>query len=377
MKYLMILVLSGTLLFCYSCEEKREASTPAITTVVYEAGQEGYSHYRIPSLLKNDRYLFAFAEARKNSVSDHGDISIVLRRSSDLGKTWGPLIRVVEVAGESMQNPAPVYVEEENKLVLLFTKRTVGADTEKMIREGSSKGYVGVYAMESFDEGESWSEIAEITSSVKRDNWRWYALGPGGIIQLKYHAEHKGRIIIPANHSVDLGSDNDFLGAHAIFSDNGAKSWQVGAVDSEGQSTINPNETTVVELKDGRLYFNTRNHSFRDTIAHRAIAFSQDAGLTFESPFSHETQLMTPIVHASLTRNERALFFFAPHDEKDRKDLSMWRSEDEGESWVYDRLIYEGSAAYSSACLLSERTIGLLLEVDDYGKILFRTIPVK
>jgi sialidase-1 len=246
-----------------------------------------------------------------------------------------------------------------------------------MIRDGTSEGYIGVYQVESLDDGLSWSEVREITPSVKKAHWRWYTVGPAGAIRLRYNDRFPGRIIVPANHSVDAGSDNDYLGAHVIYSDDEGASWKVGAVDSEGQSTVNPNETTVVELKDGTLYFNTRNHSSTDTIANRAITYSRDGGLHFTAPFAHEPQLTTPVVHASLTRNRNTLFFFAPFDRKDRIDLSMWKSKDEGRSWTYDRLIYKGASAYSSVCLMAENMLGLLLEADGYDKILYNRIMVK
>ncbi|MCB0629137.1 MAG: sialidase family protein [Saprospiraceae bacterium] len=363
--------------FVLACKAIPSSEPETLIQTVYESGMEGYSHFRIPVLIKIEQQLFAFAEGRQNSVHDNGDISIVLRRSQDDGKSWGELIRVVEIDNESAQNPMPVYVEEEQKLILLFTKRTVGEDTERMLRDGSAKGYVGVYQMESFDQGLTWSAVKEITAVVKQDNWRWYALGPGGAIRLKYNRQHSGRIVLPANHSVDLGSENDFLGGHVVYSDDGGKTWQIGALDSEGMSTINPSETTVVELKDGRLYFNTRNHSSVDTIANRAITYSEDGGASFTAKFHHEKQLVTPVVHASLTRNKHTLFFVAPFDKQARKDLSLWTSTDEGQHWKYDRLLYQGPSAYSSICMIDENWLGALYEVDDYNRIVFRKVNVR
>src|SRR5438309_1630360 len=62
------------------------------TTAVYRAGEGGYHTYRIPSLLvAPGRALLAFAEGRKAGASDAGDIDLVLRRSTDGGKTWSPI----------------------------------------------------------------------------------------------------------------------------------------------------------------------------------------------------------------------------------------------------------------------------------------------
>jgi len=265
-------------------------------------------------------------------------------------------------------------VEDTGTLLLLFTRRTVGSDTEHMIRSGTSEGYMGVYRTESHDQGLTWSVPEEITGEVKQKNWYWYALGPGGAVTIRYNTKHRGRIIVPANHSLDGGSSNEYLGAHVIYSDDRGRTWSKGAVDSEGQGTVNPNETAVVELTDGTLYFNTRNHNGEDTIAHRAITTSRDGGETFSFPFRHEPGLTTPIVHASLTRNATTLFFVAPHDQEDRINLSMWTSSDEASTWALKQTVYEGPSAYSSICMLSGQMPGILFEADDYGKIIFKSL---
>jgi len=59
--------------------------------VLFRAGTGGYGCYRIPALARTEQgSLLAFAEARKSpSGADRGDI--VLRRSTDDGRTWGPV----------------------------------------------------------------------------------------------------------------------------------------------------------------------------------------------------------------------------------------------------------------------------------------------
>ena len=62
---------------------------------VYVAGEGGYHTYRIPSIIATRRgVLLAFAEGRRAGAGDAGDIDLVLRRSSDAGRTWSP-IRVI------------------------------------------------------------------------------------------------------------------------------------------------------------------------------------------------------------------------------------------------------------------------------------------
>lgn len=361
--------------FC-ACKPGKTGSNE-ISSEVFISGQDAYSTYRIPSLALNDEFIFAFAEGRRHGSADHGEISIVLKRSKDWGKTWSNMITVVESAGESAQNPTPVWVDGAEKMILLFTKRTVGSDTEYMIRNGTSEGYMGVYKTESFDLGLTWTEPMEITDKVKKEEWNWYAVGPGGAIIMTYNTDHKGRIIVPANHSLNQGSGNEYLGAHIIWSDDNGNTWNIGAADSKGASTVNPNETAVVELNNGDLYCNTRNHSGEDSIAHRAIAISSDGGLTFDSLFRHEPGLTTPIVHASLARSKTSVFFVAPYHWNDRINLSLWISTDETASWQYNRLLHEGPSAYSSVCMVGPNALGVLFEAGNYEKIVFKSIPLK
>jgi sialidase-1 len=247
-----------------------------------------------------------------------------------------------------------------------------------MIRDGTSKGYMGVYLTESVDNGINWSADDEITDQVKLKSWRWYAFGPGGAIVLKQNKEYEGRIIIPANHSVNRGNGNNFLGSHVVYSDDNGKNWQIGAVDSEGSGSVNPNELAVVELFTGLLYFNTRNQNYHpDTLSNRAINYSQDGGITFIKKFFHEPQLVTPVVHASLCRIGNTIVFIAPHHREERKDLSLWISKDGASTWDRPILLHKGFSAYSSTVALDRNRVGILFEngrARNYEIILFKSI---
>jgi len=360
---------------CQSQPDSRNHNIVTYSSSVFQAGDGNYDFYRIPSLLFADNHIYAFAEGRKNSLSDHGQIDIVMKISDDQGKTWGDLTIITDFNNQSSQNPTPVYIKEEHKIILLFTKRTVASDTEDKIREGTSEGYVGAYVTESVDKGNTWSEIVEITDDVKLKNWRWYAFGPGGAIIIQNVLPYKGRIIVPANHSSLGGKGNEFLGAHIVYSDDSGKSWHIGAVDSEGAGSVNPNELTVVENRENILYFNTRNQNSRpDSISNRAITYSHDGGITFKRKFFHEPQLITPVVHASIIRSKENIIFIAPNDDQERKNLAMWISKNETQTWLPPILLQEGFAAYSSSVMLAENLVGILYEsgIDQsYQTILF------
>ena len=61
-------------------------------TDVFVSGTGVYHTYRIPAVIMTPKgTLLAFCEGRKSSRSDHGDLDLVLRRSTDDGQTWTPI----------------------------------------------------------------------------------------------------------------------------------------------------------------------------------------------------------------------------------------------------------------------------------------------
>src|SRR6185312_3623155 len=60
-------------------------------TDLWQAGQGGYKLYRIPGIVATARgTILAYAEARRYTGGDWDTIDIVMRRSTDNGKTFSP-----------------------------------------------------------------------------------------------------------------------------------------------------------------------------------------------------------------------------------------------------------------------------------------------
>src|SRR5688572_26223960 len=73
---------------------------------VFISGQDGYHTFRIPSLLLTPKgTLLAFAEGRKTSRSDTGHIVLVLKRSTDNGRTWSALQIIAADPPNTIGNP--------------------------------------------------------------------------------------------------------------------------------------------------------------------------------------------------------------------------------------------------------------------------------
>ena len=339
---------------------------------LFESGTEGYNTFRIPALIvSKNATLLAFAEGRKNTSSDTGDIDIVLKKSNDNGKTWSPL-KVIWDDGENVcGNPAPV-VDEASGAVFLLMTWNLGKDHEKDIINGSSRDTRRIYITRSNDDGETWSKPREITRSVKKDDWTWYATGPGHGIQLQ-KGEKKGRMVIACDH-IEAVTKKYF--SHTIYSDDGGNTWLLGGSTPQDQV----NECTVAELSDGRLILNMRNYD--RTKKSRKISISTNAGETWGDIYAGEA-LIEPICQASMERYSFAeegksrLLFLNPASTDKRENMTLRLSYDEGQSWAVSKILHAGPAAYSDVVKMRNGNIGCLYEAGQcspYEGIVFEVV---
>lgn len=340
---------------------------------LFRAGDSGYACFRIPAIVKSAKgTLMAFAEARKKGCSDTGDIDLVLRRSFDRGKTWGPL-QVVWDDGENVAgNPAPV-VDNETGTISLLSTWNLGKDHESQIINQTSKDTRRIFILQSTDNGNTWSQPREITATVKLPVWTWYATGPVHGIQLK-SKPYKGRLVIPCDH-IEAGTKKYF--SHIIYSDDHGSTWKLGGTTPQDQV----NECTVAELPDGRLMLNMRNYERKQRS--RKVSSSIDGGATW-SDLSNDPALIEPICQAALLDitmkgNQKALVFLNPADSVERQNLELKISRDQGKSWELLSRVYEGFAAYSDVVQLNKNELGCLYEAGKksaYEGIYFNKVPI-
>lgn len=338
---------------------------------IFKSGTEGYATFRIPAIVttKSGKIL-AFAEGRVNGSSDTGDIDLVMRSSTDGGKNWSPLKIIWNDGYNVCGNPAPV-VDFETGEVHLLTTWNLGSDHEPDIIDGKSTDTRRVFVSSSIDEGETWTEPKEITPSVKKDNWTWYATGPCHGIQLKF-GTNKGRLVVPCDH-IEAVTKKYF--SHIIYSDNNGKTWQLGGTTPQDQV----NECTVAELPDGKLLLNMRNYD--RTQKSRKISFSEDGGKSW-SDIKSDPALIEPICQASLlfTEENKMLWFLNPASETNRVNITLKSSMDFGKSWQTARILHPGPSAYSDLTLLNKNTLGCIYEAGEnspYEGIVFATLKIK
>jgi sialidase-1 len=329
-------------------------------TNVFTAGADGYHTYRIPSILATKSgTLLAFAEGRKNGRGDSGDIDLLLKRSTDGGKTFSAQQVVWDDNENTCGNPCPVVDQKTGRIVLLMT-HNLGVDTEKTIKLRTAAGTRTVWISVSDDDGLTWSKPREITREVKRADWTWYATGPGVGIQLTHDgAGHAGRLVIPCDYVAEPGEKVG--NSHVIYSDDAGLSWKIGGEPPQKEF----NESQVVELSDGRLMLNMRNHRpamTPETPRQRGVAISSDGGITFAEA-RRDPNLIEPVCQASLVRAEDKVIVFAnPASERTRTNMTIRFSSDDGVTWPTSRVVFPGPSAYSCVVALPNEMVGLFYE---------------
>ncbi|MCC6681682.1 MAG: exo-alpha-sialidase [Phycisphaeraceae bacterium] len=331
-------------------------------TTVYLSNHEpnGHNTYRIPSIIGTHRgALLAFAEGR-GSRSDASGNDLVMKRSTDGGRTWSAM-RILEEDGDNvLGNPTPVVLRETGRVVFMYCRYQKDFH-EKEARPGyEGEGVVRAFVIHSDDDGQSWSNPVEVTRGVKRPtDVTSIAVGPGVGIELR-RGPHKGRILYPFNQGPWCSWK-----IYAVYSDDGGETWRYGQT-AENSGDFFANEVQAVELDDGRIMLNARLQS--NAARCRGVAYSDDGGETW-SPVKADPQLPEPICQASFLRltdpldgYRGRLIFSNPASSSKRLNGTVRLSDDGGLTWPASRVLMPEEFGYSCLTVLPDLSIGCFFE---------------
>jgi len=333
------------------------------TQLVLARSGEGAPVYRIPALtVTKAGTVLASYDARPTGNDLPSHIAVMLRRSSDGGRSFSPAITVRgDTAPLGFGDPSFVVDRVTGRIFLFYAA-------------GARQGFFGAHAgvgdtdpdvlhadySYSDDDGLSWRH-RRITAQIKDSAWGGLFASSGEGIQLR-HGPHAGRLI--QQYAIRYQSAN---WAASAFSDDHGERWQMGQLVGPGSD-----ENKVVELADGSLMLNIRSKPMRRT------ALSHDGGETWSAP-RDEPLLPDPGNNGSIIRfapeassqDTRAhwLLFSNTESTNARVNLTVKLSCDDGRTWPVHRTVEAGPSAYSTLTPFGDGRFALLYEGGDYTTI--------
>ncbi|WP_300681887.1 sialidase family protein [Nocardioides sp.] len=368
-------------------------------------------YYRIVALANvGNGVVLAAYDGRPNGGDSPAPNSIIQRRSTDNGATWGPPTYIArgQVAGTSgtdglaygFSDPSYV-VDHQTGTVFNFHvySKDQGFNGSALGNDDTNRQVISTEVSVSTDGGLTWSTdptrqpaLPTPTSYAAGSTYAGFA-GPlitstvkpvgstvngvanvGGVygefatsgegIQLQYGA-HAGRLIQQFAGTIVQPSGSTAIQAYSVYSDDHGASWQMGTPVGTGMD-----ENKVVELSDGTVMLNVRDHAGS---GYRKVARSTDGGQTWGAVTS-DTTLIDPTNNAGITRmypdaaqgsvDAKKLLFSNAASTSSRVNGTVRYSCDDGTTWSTSRQFKSGAMSYSTLTALDDGTFGLLYEGD-------------
>lgn len=362
-------------------------------------GEGPFNYYRIVGLTNlGDGVVLASFDGRPDGKDSPSPNSILQRRSTDGGETWGEITYIAkgQVGGNGVQqygfsDPSYVVDRKTGKIFNfhVFSKNQ-GFFGSVIGNDDTDLDVISAEVSVSTDKGVSWSTDPDnqpelppvasddpgapplITRAVKPVGKTVAGQkNVGGVlgmfatsgegIQLRY-GPHAGRLIQQFVGSIIQSDGSTAIQAYSVYSDNGGDTWQMGQPVGEGMD-----ENKVVELSNGDVMLNSRPNS----PGYRKVAISTDGGETYSTPKDDE-QLPDPANNGAITRmypdaeegsaDAKILLFTNTNSKTSRENGTIRYSCDDGKTWSDGRVFNSDSTSYSTVTALGNDQFGIFYE---------------
>ena len=302
-RFQIVAAISWIFIVANSFQTNAPVSKPQIAiTDLFRPGDalpsgEQYTCYRIPVLLEASGVLLAFAEGRRY-VGDHcyprhpvpgsapakvnGTSGIVLRRSTDGGATWSPMITVANI-GDDFQAVADL---QGNSTPVLHVQYTPDCNVVQPNCNRLRANQTRLVQATSLDLGLTWAPpvpIADRNGRPVLGQWDGLLVGPGAALQLRASNPHHPYRLLWCGH-------RDGRVSPIWSSDDGGHQHQLNAVLPMDVTPgpipqYGPSECLFVELPNGTVRYDARNNFPRPTHHQaRVYSLSGDGGDTWGQP---------------------------------------------------------------------------------------------
>lgn len=343
-----------------------QAGKPFYAEQQLAANGEGFPNYRIPALAVTNRGdILAAYDGRPTAIDAPGPNSILQRRSTDDGATWGEQTIVHggkrEAPIEGYSDPSYLVDRSTGDIFNFHVKSfDQGFGGSRPGVDPQDRNVLHAEVSVSHDDGLTWQHEV-ITSDVTADlGWRSRFAASGQGIQLKY-GKYAGRLL--QQYTIINGAG--VFQAVSVYSDDHGRTWKAGEPVGSGMD-----ENKTVELSDGRVMLNSRDSG---RSGYRKVAISDDGGVTY-GKVTVDRELPDPANNASIARafpnapqgSDRAkvLLFSNAGSTSQRANGIVRMSFDDGETWPVARVFQPDGMAYSTLATLPDGNVGLLYEPD-------------
>ncbi|MET3175104.1 UNVERIFIED_ORG: sialidase-1 [Arthrobacter sp. UYCu721] len=363
------------------------AAIPDAERVLAVRGTGGYRQYRIPALaVSRQGTLLAAYDGRPNLDDLPNPIDLLLRRSTDNGRTWGEQQEVRTGSGLNGYGDPSLLVDAETGRIFMFHAAGTHAGFFEAAAGLEPDDDVQHCDLSfSDDDGLTWQH-RRITAQLKLrppvhhdepDITGIFAAAGQGI---QIHAgPYRGRLV----QQFVVLAGGEIMAASAYSDDHGG-TWTLGELIGARTHGYAPNENKVVALQDGRLLMHSRG------TPRRLAAISDDGGATW-SALRPVEDLPDPGDNGSLVRfdglpsvtsvageaTDSWLLATNNHDTALRRNTVISLSADNGRSWPAKLVLCPGSSAYSTAARLPDGNIGVLYERQGYREVVFASVPAE